>query len=266
MIVSRFRHTRITVVAGLTLAASHSTAALSDDDRWQFTVGAGVISSPEYPGAADNKTKAVPMISATYGRYFIGGAPGTGVPMGIGVNLYQDTQWRFGVAIGSGLGKSREESDNARLRGLGNIDSTARGSVFASYTGSWYALRANVTTDIGGKDQGTLASMDLEARYAASKSLMLTAGPGFTWADKDYTHTFFGIDAAQSARSGLAKYDAKGGINSVRFSIGANYRLTPNWSLSTRVTASELRGDAVKSPITADKSQTSVGLFAAYRF
>lgn len=266
MIVSRYRHTRIAVVSSILIAASHIPAAFADEDQWQFTVGAGVVSSPEYPGAADNKTKAVPVIGATYGRYFLGSVPGTGVPLGIGAYLYQDPQWRVGVAIGSGLGKAREESDDPRLRGLGNIDSTARGSVFASYTGGWYALRANVTTDIGGKDQGTLASMDLEARYAATPSLMLTAGPGFTWADNEYTRTFFAIDAAQSARSGLARYEAKSGINSVRFSLGANYRLTPNWSLSTRVTASELRGDAAKSPVTADKSQTSVGLFAAYRF
>ncbi len=266
MLVTRIRRTRITIAAGLAIATWHSSSALATDDNWQFTIGAGVVNGPEYPGAADNKTKAVPLINATYGRYFIGGMPGTGVPFGVGANLYQDQQWRVGVAVGAGLGKAREESDDVRLRGLGDIDGTARGGMFASYTGSWYGVRANVMTDIGGKDQGTLASFDLEGRYVPLKGLMLTAGPGFTWADNKYTSTFFSIDAAQSVRSGLARYDAKSGVNSVRFSVGANYRLTPNWSLNARVTASELRGDAAKSPITADKSQTTVGLFSAYRF
>jgi MipA family protein len=266
MIVTRFRRTRIAFTAGLAIAAWQSTSARAADETWQVTVGAGVISSPEYPGAADNKTTGVPLISATYGRYFIGSVPGTGVPAGVGAYLHQDKQWRVGVALGGDFGKAREESDDERLRGLGNIDGTARGGVFASYTGSWYGVRANVMTDIGGKDQGTLASMDLEARYVPMKGLMLTAGPGFTWSDNEYTRTFFGVDATQSARSGLAKYEAKGGINAVRFSLGANYRLTPNWSLNARVTASELRRDAANSPITADKSQTTLGLFAAYRF
>ena len=266
MLVTRFQRNRIIFAASLPIAVWQCTPALAVDDTWQVTLGAGVVSSPEYPGASDNKTRALPVISATYGRYFIGSVPGVGVPAGLGAYLYQDSQWRIGVAIGGGIGKARDESDDPRLRGLGNIDGTARGGVFASYQGSWYAVRANVMTDIGGKDQGTLAALDFDARYVPLRGLTLTAGPGLIWADNAYTRTFFGIDGLQNVRSGLARYEAKGGINSVRFSVGASYRLTPNWMLNARVTAAELRGDAVNSPITADKSQVTFGMFASYRF
>jgi MipA family protein len=248
------------------LGALASSSALAADDKWQITVGAGAITRPEYPGSSDNKTQAVPFLNATYGRYFIGSVPGTGAPVGAGAYLYQDDRFRFGAAIGGDFGKPREESDNDKLRGLGDIDATARAGLFASYTVDRFTLRGSVFSDIGGKDQGTVASMDLEARFMPVEGLLLTAGPGLTWANKDYTQTFFGVDAEQSARSGLPVYDANSGISSVRFSLGANYRLNANWGVAARFTNSKLRNDAADSPITEDKKQNSFGLFATYRF
>lgn len=268
MISTRFRRIRITLAGtGLAIAAaSQGSAAFAADETWQVSVGGGVISRPEYPGAANNETQAVPIISATYGRFFIGSVPGAGSPPGVGMYLFRNERWRLGAAITGDLGKAREESDDERLRGLGDIDGTARGGLFASYTADRFTVRANVLSDIGGKNLGTLASLDLEARFVPMDGLVLSAGPGLTWADSEYTRTFFGINAEQSARSGLAVYDAKSGINSVRFSIGANYRLTPNWGLGARVTSAKLRNDAADSPITADKTQTTFGVFASYRF
>ena len=89
---------------------------------------------------------------------------------------------------------------------------------------------------------------------------------GVTWTDNDYAKTFFGISADQSARSGLPVYDAKSGINTVRFSLGANYRVNANWGIAARFTGAKLRNDAAESPVTVDKTQNSFAIFATYRF
>jgi outer membrane protein len=256
------------------LAGAVFTAALGSQnanaqeftDSWRFTIGAGVISRPEYPGSDKTKVEALPLLSATYGRYFIGAAPGAAVPAGLGAYLYQDDHWRFGIAAGGGFSKPRKESDDPRLRGLGDIDITARGSMFASYTIDWFTVRGNVSSDIGGNHQGILASLDLEGKYRPTDRLTLIAGPGITWADSEYTRTFFGIDAAQSSASGRPQYRTSSGINTLRLSFGAEYRMTPNWNLGARATAATLRGDAADSPITADKSQNTFGIFTSYRF
>ncbi|MEO5796846.1 MAG: MipA/OmpV family protein [Rhodoferax sp.] len=261
--------------AGLLLAstvwAATGNSALAQDapnlsDSWKFSAGLGLISQPKYPGSGDSKTSVLPILGANYGRYFIGGVPGAGVPAGIGAYLVQDAHWRLGVGLGGNLDKPRKESDSPRLAGLGDIDATALGTVFASYSDAWWKVGGNVLTDIGGKNQGTRVSVDFEARYSPMPKLMLTAGPGLTWADGKYTQTFFGVDAAQSARSGLARYTAKAGLNTVSFNLGANYQLTQQWGLGARFTASSLRGDAADSPVTEEKSQNSFGVFANYRF
>jgi outer membrane protein len=173
-------------------------------DAWQFTVGLGAATQPRYPGSAERKSSGFPVLSATYGRYFIGGVPGAGVPAGIGAYLVQNDHWRVGVGLGGSFEKPRKETDSPRLRGLGDIDRTALGAVFASYSDAWWTLRGNVLTDIGGKQQGTRLSLSAEARYPISDTITLSAGPNVTWADAKYTQTVFGVDAAQSARSGLA--------------------------------------------------------------
>lgn len=235
-------------------------------DSWKFSAGLGAASGPLYPGSSERKTRALPVISAGYGRYFIGGVPGAGIPAGIGAFLVQDSHWRLGVGLGGNFEKPRKESDSVRLRGLGDIDRTALGSVFGSYTEEWFSATAGVLTDIGGKHQGTRIALDFEGKYRLMDRLVVSAGPGVTWADSNYTQTFFGIDATQSARSGLSPYTPKSGINSIRFGVGADYRLTERWGIGARLTAASLRGDAARSPITEKKAQNSFGAFAAYRF
>ncbi|HEY4066695.1 MAG TPA: MipA/OmpV family protein [Burkholderiaceae bacterium] len=247
------------------LAAPHAMAQAAPD-AWKVTLGLGAINEPLYPGSGETKNRALPVISAGYGRYFIGGVPGAGVPAGVGAYLVQQEHWHLGIGLGGNFESPRKESDSPRLRGLGDIDRTALGAVFGSYSDRWFELRAGVLTDIGGKHEGTRISADVEFKYALTDQLLITGGPGITWADRQYTQTFFGVDAAQSAASGLAAYDAKSGINSIRLGLGANYRLTPSWGIGARATFGSLRGDAADSPITEKKSQNTFGVFATYRF
>lgn len=255
---------------GMALLASSGAMAQgggdAGPDTWRFSAGLGVLRQPRYPGSADSKTSVLPMVSANYGRYILGEIPGAGVPLGVGAYLVQTPEWRLGVALGGHLSNPRDESDAARLRGMGDIDGTALAAVFGSYTHQWLVARVGVLTDVGGKGQGTRIGVDLEARHRLTDQLFISAGPGFIWADKKYTQTFFGVTSAQSSRSGLAVYTPGAGVNSVRFNLGANYQLSPQWGLGARVTLANLRGDAVRSPITEKKSQNTVGIFANYSF
>jgi len=261
------------------LAAAASIAALlasqsvlaeepqsPEADAWQFAIGVGAVSHARYPGSAERKTSGFPVLSAQYGRYFIGSVPGAGVPAGLGAYLLQDDHLHVGIGLGGDVGKARQESDSPRLHGLGDVDGTVLGTVFASYGYQWFTVRSSTVSDIGGKHHGTRAALELEGKYAVSEKLSLSAGPSVTWADARYTQKFFGIDAAQSARSGRAIYTPKSGINSVGLSLGAELRVSPSWGVGAMVNASQLRGGAADSPVTERKSQSAAGLFAAYRF
>lgn len=263
---------RLSTTSALALAlcagAVHADAddAPQGADTWRYSLGLGAMSGPRFPGSSETRTHVLPLASASYGRYFIGGVPGAGVPVALGAYLLREGPFRLGVGLGGDLERPRKESDSPRLRGLGDIDRTALGAVFASYDTPWFVVRGNVVGDIGGKGEGTRASFDVAGRWSPVDRLTLLAGPGLTWADSKYTQKFFGISAAQSANSGLPQYSAGGGLNTIRFSVGGDYRLTPHWSLGASVTATSLRGDAENSPITEKKSRTNGGLFAFYRF
>lgn len=236
------------------------------DDAWRFSVGAGVFSRPKYPGSGDTKIVAVPVLSANYGRFFIGGTPSAGLPLGIGAYLIQNETWRAGVAVGADLDKPREASDAPILNGWGDISATTLAAAFGSYTHQWLTLRAAVVSDIGGHGAGTRVMLDAEAKYSPMEGLLLSAGPGITWANNSYTQTYFGINAAQSVVAGVPQYNTSSGINALNFAVGAFYRLSANWNIGARVNAVWLQGDAANSPITEDKSQNVYGLFASYLF
>jgi outer membrane protein len=68
--------------------------------------------------------------------------------------------------------------------------------------------------------------------------------------------TYFGVDAGDSARSGLSQYNADSGIKDIGLDLGANWSITQNWSLRGVAEYSLLVGDANDdSPVTDEGSE-----------
>jgi MipA family protein len=253
------------LLAGACLAVAAHAPAQEQKPTWRVSLGAGLDYVPKFPGSDSHKVLPLPFIAASYGRFFFGAFPGAASIAGIGVNLYQDQHWRFGAALSAGLAE-RKESDDPRLQGLGDVRRTASAGVTLAYTQSSYTLGASVLSDILNRGQGTLASLNALGRYRASDRLTFFGGPGLTWADGRYTETFFGVNAQQSAASGLPEFGTRPGFNSARLGLGAGYRLGERWSTLAFASLSTLLGDAVNSPITESRSQYFLGVAIFYRF
>jgi outer membrane protein len=234
-------------------------------DRWKFILGGGVINEARYPGSRYNFTRALPLVSLSYGRFFIGAVPGGGTPAGAGAYLLHTEHWAVAVDIGGDARKPRRATDDPILRGWGDIPGTARAGMFASYTKDWLSIRGSVS-DAVAHHEGVSASLAVEAKYHATERLTLSIGPEISWANSQYAQTFFGINAAQSQIAGIAPYRARSGINTVGASAGATYMLTDHWSLGTHVNYGKLQGDAANSPVTTNKTQRMYGAFVMYRF
>jgi MipA family protein len=264
-----FRPALTHAALGLTLILPMTSALADEDQGWDIALGGGVASLPRYPGSNLRRTEAIPLISVQYGRFFVGGVPGSGTPAGLGAYLYEDQHLRFGVALSGDVIQPRKESDDRKnLHGLGNINGTVRGGMFATYTLDWFSLRGSALYDLEDhhNHEGLLATLEAIARYSPLARLTLTAGPSVTFANQRYMQTFFGIDANQAARSGYAEYILKGGVPLAGVSVGVEYELTSHWSLGARAALERLQGDAAKSPIVESKNQNVYGLFTLYRF
>jgi len=235
-------------------------------NSWRYSLMAGVTNMPKYAGSSDQGIKAIGGFGATYGRYFIGAVDGASTPLGVGIYLYNDEHWRVGAALSYDLSSARKESvDESHLHGLGDIDRTAHATLFSSYTRDWFGLRTGLSTDVGGKHQGTTANFDLEGKYQPIEHLTLSAGPGLVWNSSQYNQTYYGITSQQSVRSGLSAYSPGSGIT-LRISAGANYQLTRNWNVGTRLGISRLPSEVANSPIVNDRTQVNYGIFANYKF
>jgi outer membrane protein len=272
------------VSASVRLAAAEATADTNDvpsaaaeekaasgvpdpfSDKWKFLLGGVVVNGPRYPGSRYDFTRGLPLVSITYGRFFIGAVPGGGVPAGAGAYLLHTEHWAIGVDIGGDPRKPRRATDDPILRGWGDIKGTVRGGAFAIYTRDWLSVRGSISDDIGAHHEGISASLAVEATYHATPRLTLSIEPEVTWINDQYAKAFFGIDSAQSEIAGIAPYLAKSGIDTVGGSAGAMYMLTDHWSLGAHVSYGKLQGDAADSPVTTDKTQRIYGAFAVYRF
>jgi outer membrane protein len=228
-----------------------------DTNKWRILAGAGAAVFPTFSGSEDYRGGLAPFVHASYGRFFVG----TG---GLGVDLLRDRTWRVNVHLTGNRG--RKESDDSHLNGLGDIDSTLRGGVTARYSLGRFAVSAQVFSDILGRDQGTLARVDAFARFMPTQRLVVIAGPGVTWANNRYSQTYFGVNAIQHANSGLAQFDANGGLNSVRFSVNGIYVFNRHWIGLANASVSQLQDDAARSPIVESRSQNALLVAVAYSF
>lgn len=106
----------------------------------------------------------------------------------------------------------REESDDANLRGLGDIEATTHAGLFMTYRINWLSINTSVSSDVGGNEQGKIASLGIRATHKVTPRLMLSAGPDLSWGNDDYMSTSFGIDQEQAISSDHDPYQIGSGI------------------------------------------------------
>lgn len=230
---------------------------------WRASLGIGALVRPDYPGSSNYDLTAVPLVEVVWNdRIFATTRQGVEV----GVFLTRDRAFRSGIALDYVFG--RDQDDNVRLQGLGDIDSTVRGRAFASSGVGPFTLSAFLAQDLADNGHGLIAGADLEYRLRLAPRLAVFAGPGVTWANDTHMQSFFGVSAAQAARSaaGLPRYDAGAGFRDVRLTIGAIALVTDSVFIQPRIVVSQLVGDAADSPLTTSETQVAAFVIGGIRF
>src|SRR5471030_2005127 len=89
------------------------------------------------------------------------------------------------------------------------------------------------------------------------------------FADAQQNQAFFGVSAHASRNSGIARYNASGGLQNVALTQSFEFPLTPHWSLVTRASWIHLTGSAADSSIVkqvGNPDQGEVQAAVAYKF
>jgi outer membrane protein len=137
--------------------------------------------------------------------------------------------------------------------------------LFASHTISFVTGDTNVATDILGHGQGTIAQANIWLTLPIAPGCMLSVGPGLAWADQDYMAAFYGVTAAQAARSSFEPYAARAGTVDGHLNGIATYDLSARWSLGASAVAARLSRDARHSPVTQQPSQVTMVAWLTYK-
>lgn len=263
------------------LAVPLAAQSYDDDDQsegdWDIFVGAGAHYAPEYEGSDKYKTEALPGLQIVWrNRLMIG-------PDGLGAFIVNNDRLRVSAAVGYGGG--RKEKDSVYLKGLGDIDDGAVLALGAQYDLSRrFAATADIRRFLNGSE-GTLVSLGIQSQVpfgvvrgallptgrpydevADERGLAIVGGISVDWADENYNQAFFGVNAAQSAASGLGQYTAGAGVKSVNVDLGFTKPLGDNWGITGGATYSVLLGDAADSPVVRKDNSLSFELFVGYKF
>jgi outer membrane protein len=237
----------------------------SDAPHGQVALGAGV--APDYDGAKD--VRLIPFVLADVRWQGISfefrGLRGR-------ADLASDPRLAIGPVIGARLDRS-DADDPVGL--LPEIDTAIEAGAFIGYRfggdqlgqGS-LQLDLTAVHDVSRTHNGLLVTAS--ASYAAVRKpdTFVTVDVQTTWANADYSRTYFGISAADALRSGLTPYRPGAGMRDVGAGLSAGHYFDRHFGVIARVGATYLVGDLADSPVTDQGSrwQPLGGVTLSYRF
>lgn len=243
------------------------------NEGWSVTVGAAPVVSPAWQGSKDYVLSIYPDLRINYGEFFF-----ASIPDGVGVNAINANGWRAGPIAKVRFGRDEDGSGSPfaitggsdALLGLGDVDATAEVGAFVEKRfGNRQQWRGRVEARRGfGGHEGAIGDLSLSYQARVGRTI-INVGPRATVATRDFTQTFFGIDAAQSLASGLAPYRPKGGL--VSYGVGGSLiHPLDRHSAITAFSSRERLGEVAKdSPLVVERgrpTQFTAGIGYGYRF
>lgn len=250
------------LISAMPIAPAAGEPLAAPGSELQLQAGGAAIVKPKYEGSRDYEVVGAPIVAPA-------GGAGNGIVQFKGVD---DLRFKLldtgGFEAGplAGYRFDREEDDADRLRGLGDVDGGLVVGGYLAYRIGAVSPFVSYHHQVTGDDTGGIARVGVEARVPLAGAMQVTANAGATWADDDYMQSFFGVTAAQSLSSGLARFDAEAGFKDVFLGLSTDVPLTDRWSLKLSGRFAHLIGDASDSPIVESESQWQGLVGVTYRF
>ncbi len=259
-----FIHTAIAQDSSTALVPLPSIEDFSrGQDGWAFGLGLGVEYESAYEGSDEFGFEADPAGAVQWRKgenmfYWAGEALGwRGLRFG---------SWLFDVAVGFDEGREESDSDDGHLNGLGEGE---EGIEFVlqlrrAFDAEWrYWLDSRLVSG----ENGSLGLLAVGRRFGNQ-----TDGTGHEIAiaavfhDSDYANKDFGIDAEQSAASGLDETNLSAGFRSLGFNYNYRQYLNKNWQVFGEAVYERYGSNIQDSPIARSDYEAEVGVGVIYVF
>jgi outer membrane protein len=250
------------ILLGLTPAALAEGSWFSGD--WYLKVGAAGFTAPKFEGDDAYEISFAPIISL--GK--AGDEPRfSSRNDNISIGLFDTGAFRAGIAGRLVLPRDSDDSDD--LAGLDPIDLGAEvGGFVEVYPTDWLRVRGELRHGFISHD-GVVGDVQVDAFTEITPEVLVSAGPRITFGSAQYFDAYYGVNAAESAASGLSEYEPGGGVESVGVGGAIDWKTTDKLTTSVFTEYSRLTGPAAASSLVEERgspNQYLFGLSATYRF
>lgn len=182
-----------------------------------------------------------------------------------GLPLFRGSGFEIGPAIGF-EGERDADAAGAPIHKVGF--SVEAGAFVQTWLGDALRVRAEGRKGLTGH-RGWTGSVSADYVARDGDDWLFSIGPRVTLSDSKYHRAYFGITPADSAASGLAVYDPKGGVQAVGVAAGYLHQLSRRWGVATYARYDRLTGDAADLPVVrtlGSRDQFSGGVALSYTF
>ncbi|WP_246752909.1 MipA/OmpV family protein [Sinorhizobium sp. BG8] len=231
---------------------------------WYLKLGASGFYAPRYEGSDSYLLQASPMISlGKHGNPVRFSSRNDNASFG----LFDYGAMRAGLTGKLVMPRDKDDSDD--LKGLKPIDFGVEIGGFAeAYPTDWLRVRGEVRQGIR-SHTGVVADFAADAFTDVAPDIRISAGPRLSFASNDYMDAYYGVNASESAKSGLSQYNPGGGIHSAGVGAEITWKATDKIDTSAFAEYTRLLGDAADSSLVKERgsaNQFLVGVSATYRF
>lgn len=233
------------------------------EDGWAFGLGLGVEYESAYEGADEFEVEVDPAGAAQWRSgddiFFWAGEA-------LGWRGLRANTWLFEAAVGVDEGRQESDSDDGHLDGLGDADEEVEVVLQArrAFDADWrYWLVGRAVN----REDGNLGIFGVGRRFGdqndgTGSELSIVA----VFHDSDFANSDFGIDAGQSAASGLKETNLSGGFRSIGLNYNYRHHLNENWQIFGEALYERYSSEIADSPIARNNYEAEVGVGFIYVF
>jgi len=242
-------------------------------DGWKVSVGAGLLSTPNYLGDDRNQTLLVPSVRATFSNTWILSAR-----EGVQYTFNPEQSLQYGVALVPDFGRTEDDDNPFRISGDGNddlqgledVDTQAAFRVFTKYSLGAWSINASVNQTFTGDDRRQFA-LGLNRSgivMTGGPPLIVSGGFGLRFGNSSTMQALVGVNPEEARITNLNPYRPSAGLISYGINSAFILPLTRSMSVLTTLSVQRVGDEIENSSLVSERGdplQLTAGLIFNYK-